>query len=112
MAEEFLCLFFSILNNMKNVLQLKMVLMTEPELRQLMVEVAQKAVSEMAKNAHKLNDDCLLTIAETCSFMHITRSTLNKWTRENLISSMKKGGRVFYKKSELLAQKNAHYVQA
>lgn len=82
-----------------------MVLMTEAQLAQLMEAVVEKTVASMTKNAHKLNDDCLLSVAETCNFMGVTRCTLSKWTGDGIIPRIKKGGRVFYKKSDLLGAK-------
>lgn len=88
-----------------------MVLMTETQLKQLLQETAKETVLEMTKNAHKLNDDVLLTITETCEFMHVSRCTLSKWTKENILPHIRKGGRIFYKKSELLERKNTQYIK-
>jgi excisionase family DNA binding protein len=85
-----------------------MVLMTEAQLAQLMESVVEKTVASMTKNAYKLNDDCLLSVAETCNFMGVTRCTLSKWTDEGIIPRIKKGGRVFYKKSDLLGANKQH----
>ena len=82
----------------------RLVLMTETQLKQLMEDAAEKAILGMVKKAHKLNDDCLLSVNEACDFLRITRCTLHKWRKEGIVKPHKKGGRLLYKKSDLLKQ--------
>lgn len=90
----------------------KMVLMTETELQNMLQETAEKTVLEMTKNAHKLNDDVLFTVSETCEFLHVTRCTLNKWEKDKILLPQRIGSRVFYKKSELLKRQTTQYIKA
>lgn len=87
------------------VAEQKMVLMTAQELTDMNRQLVMDTVSEMMRNAHQLNDDCLLTITQACEFMHITRATLNKWTKEKVLPHLKKGKRIFYKKSDIMEKK-------
>jgi excisionase family DNA binding protein len=43
-----------------------------------------------------------LTRQEAADFFGITLPTLHKWTKEGLIQAYDLGGRVYYKRSELL----------
>ncbi len=91
--------------------QNEVVVFSIEQVRQLVTETTEKVVMEMLKNAHKLNDDILLNVKETCEFMHISRCTLNKWTKDNILPHIRKGGRIFYKKSDIMERKGAQFTK-
>ena len=44
----------------------------------------------------------LMSISKVCEFFEITKPTLHKWTtKDNLINSIKIGGRVYYKRDDV-----------
>ena len=44
----------------------------------------------------------LMTINKVCEFLHIPKPTLHKWTnKDHLVSSIKIGGRVYYKRDDM-----------
>lgn len=44
----------------------------------------------------------ILSIKEAAEFCKVSRVTLNRWMKENLISCIKIGGRVLFLKSQLV----------
>lgn len=87
----------------------KMVLMTEQDLAQMLAQTVEQTTEKILKNAHKLNDDCLLTIEQTCEFMDTTRATLNTWEKKGILPCIRKGKRVFYRKSDIMQQRAILY---
>lgn len=53
----------------------------------------------------QLEEERLLSPAETCTFFSppISKMTLNNWSKQGLIPMHRLGGRVFYKRSDILS---------
>ena len=58
-------------------------------------------VQHNSKKANQPNESDLLTRKEAAAYLKITLVTLNAWTKQGIISSMRICGRVYYSKSEL-----------
>ena len=70
----------------------------------LSIEELQNLISEaVAKEFAQKKEKPLMNFKETCSFLGISPSCLNKWKSENKIPYMKKGKRVFFDRSEVLS---------
>lgn len=57
---------------------------------------------EVVKNVQPIIDKDLLTRNEAKDFLKISLPTLNNWTKKGMIKSYGIGGRVYYKKNEIL----------
>ncbi|MFT0156034.1 helix-turn-helix domain-containing protein [Tenacibaculum ascidiaceicola] len=57
---------------------------------------------EVVKNVQPIIDKDLLTRNEAKDFLNISLPTLNNWTKKGMIKSYGIGGRVYYKKNEIL----------
>ncbi len=57
---------------------------------------------EVVKNIQPIIDKDLLTRNEAKDFLNISLPTLNNWTKKGMIKSYGIGGRVYYKKNEIL----------
>lgn len=83
----------------------KIIVITYEQLEELSDKLLNKHIQSLKKSAHEFDDDVLFTIDEACEFMRITRSTLHKWGKEGTIPQVRKGGRVFYKKSDIMEKR-------
>lgn len=60
-------------------------------------------VKKATKDAFKkLDNDKLFTQDEACTFLNTSKSTLVRWEKLGKITTVRIGGRVYYKKSDLL----------
>ena len=44
----------------------------------------------------------LMTIEETCEFLHVSKVTIHKWKKKKLIFSHRIGRKIYFKKQELM----------
>lgn len=67
------------------------------------LEEISKTVSKATKQAFdKLDNDKLLSQTEASKFLGVAKSTIIRWEQQNRIKPSRIGGRIFYKKSDLL----------
>lgn len=64
--------------------------------------IASKMPQQMAQPAPPINEETLLTFAETCKFLGISRPTGTRWRNAGKISGHLMGGKLYFFKSELL----------
>jgi excisionase family DNA binding protein len=63
------------------------------------IERAVKGITPLTNS----NDDTYLTIEDAAKKLSVNRSTLDRWSKNGLLSKHKVGGRRLYKKSEIEA---------
>ena len=80
-------------------------LLDKEDLKEVFMEVLLPLMKEMQQQQVKALTDAsnndLLSRKEAAAYLKITLVTLNAWTRQGTISSMRICGRVYYSKSEL-----------
>ena len=64
--------------------------------------IVKQAVNEVIKMEKSEQSKELLNFKETCDFLGIHPSTLNKWKSQNKIPFKRLGKRVFFKRQEIL----------
>jgi len=64
--------------------------------------ILKQAVNEVIKEEKSRQQKELLNFKETCDFLGIHPSTLNKWKSQNKIPFKRLGKRVFFKRQEIL----------
>jgi hypothetical protein len=71
---------------------------------QELVELFRPILKEEVKSIVDSKEEALLSPAETCKVFvpSITKATLNTWTKKGMIQEHRIGGRVFYKRSEII----------
>lgn len=69
-----------------------------------LVEVFRPMIKEEIWTLRAKDQEQLISPAETCKVFNpsITKATLSSWTKQGLLNEYRIGGRVFYKKSEVL----------
>ena len=69
-----------------------------------LVEVFRPMIKEELWTLREKDQEQLISPAETCKVFNpsITKATLSSWTKQGLLNEYRIGGRVFYKKSEVL----------
>ena len=70
------------------------------QIEQLYQKVCHIEARLACKNA--ANPNKLLTIAETCQKLNVSKSTLNRWVKQGYLHPHRIGGRVYYKEAELI----------
>lgn len=56
-----------------------------------------------AGNSEKENPDDLLTVEETMAFLDVARVTLNDWEKKGILSPVRLGRRVYYRRGDIYA---------
>ena len=64
--------------------------------------IVKQAINEVIKMEKSEQPKELLNFKETCDFLGIHPSTLNKWKSQNKIPYKRLGKRVFFKRQEIL----------
>lgn len=72
---------------------------SKEELLQAIKETVKEGTRE---EFNKLSNDVLLTQEEASQFLKVSKTTLIHWAKKGKILSTRVGGRVYYKKSDLL----------
>ena len=72
---------------------------SKEELLQAIKETVKEGTRE---EFNKLSNDVLLTQEEASKFLKVSKTTLIDWAKKGKIISTRVGGRVYYKKSDLL----------
>jgi hypothetical protein len=84
---------------------MKTVLISEQELDELLTNCIRSIIPEIVSQLNPVAfEEKLLSVEEACNVFvpAISRQTLNNWTKENVLKSCKIGGRVFYKRSQII----------
>lgn len=68
--------------------------LTKSELEEIITKAVERALETK-------EDDKLLNFKETCEYLGISASALNKWKSENKIPYKKLGKRIFFDKKEI-----------
>lgn len=71
---------------------------------QELVELFRPILKEEVKSIVESQEEVLLSPAETCKVFvpKITKATLNTWTKRGMIQEHRIGGRIFYRRSEII----------
>lgn len=71
-----------------------------------LVEILRPMIREELSSIMQEKDDKLISPASACDLFEprITKATLASWTKKGWLQDYRKGGRVFYKKSEILTE--------
>lgn len=69
---------------------------------EFMAKLCSKVSEQIKKVMESYSNEHLFTRKEAAEFLRITTTTLSKWTDHGLIPAHTLGGRVLFKKSELL----------
>lgn len=76
---------------------------TSPEqLVQLISDGILSQLADFKKGFSPINQDVLLTRAQTCEYLQIDQSTLWSWTNKGKVTAYGIANRRYYKKAELL----------
>lgn len=76
--------------------------LTVSELKELIFECVDSELSKHSLAAQSQEQEELLTRKQTATLLRITLVTLYHWTKEGRLQSYKIGGRIRYKKDEVL----------
>jgi len=71
---------------------------------QELVELFRPILKEEVKSIVESKEEVLLSPAETCKVFvpQITKATLTSWTKKGMLQEHRIGGRIFYRRSEIL----------
>ena len=85
---------------------MKTILISEQELDERLANCLRSLIPEIVSQLKPVAfEERLISIDEACNVFipSISRQTLSNWTKEGTLNSHKLGGRIFYKKSEIIA---------
>lgn len=68
-------------------------------------EVARQLADLHHEEPHQAEEK-LLTTAEACEFLRVSKPTLHRWKREDIIPHVRLGGNIRYKLSDLIKKTN------
>jgi len=75
----------------------------EPEFKTIIRDAVLNAISEIAPKQQPTDTTPeLLTRAETAEYLGVSLPTLNDWTKNGTVKGLRIGGRVRYKKTDVL----------
>ena len=80
----------------------RMVFMETNELAELIDTIVKNQLEEFSKKDSKPKVEGLMTVEETCEFIHCTKPTLHKYKKDGLIKSRRLGRRIYFLKDEIL----------
>ncbi|MGQ8335812.1 helix-turn-helix domain-containing protein [Sunxiuqinia sp. A32] len=84
---------------MKEILVLEL---TPQELKEMIHITVKAALSEFKEELRPKEPEELLTRKEVVKLLQISLTTLYHWTRDGKLKQYKTGGKVYYKKNEVL----------
>jgi excisionase family DNA binding protein len=76
-------------------------------LRDTIEDLRSAIVSKVIKPKHDV-----LTIAQACELLHVSRKTLQKWRDENTITYRKIGREIYFTRKDILDMLKRHRVDA
>ncbi|WP_340153440.1 helix-turn-helix domain-containing protein [uncultured Marivirga sp.] len=79
-----------------------MISMTTDDLENLIIAGVIKGLKDLKSQKSDSSENDLLSRQETASLLKISLVTLSEWTKTGILQSYQVGGRVYYKKSEVI----------
>lgn len=73
----------------------------EWDFERMIRKIVENAVAELVIKAAAVMPDEILTTEEAAIFMKVSKATINKWRKDNLIEAIYFGKSIRYKKSDL-----------
>lgn len=79
-------------------------------IEELIKKIVEKEVQKQLANLHyeepQPAEEKLLTTAEACEFLRVSKPTLHRWKREDIIPHVRLGGNIRYKLTDLIKKTN------
>ncbi len=79
----------------------KIIITTPAELESLINDSVKKAISEQNGITQTEKSPQLLTVEQACEFLNLAKQTLYGFTSKRLIPFLKRGKKLYFKKTEL-----------
>jgi predicted DNA-binding transcriptional regulator AlpA len=73
-------------------------------LQELLDRIEQIVEDRLNRKEQQQNADKLLTAAEVCQMLDITRPTLWSWTKQGKLTQRRLGNRIYYRQGDILQQ--------
>jgi predicted DNA-binding transcriptional regulator AlpA len=73
-------------------------------LQELLDRIEQIVEDRLNRKEQQQNADKLLTAAEVCQMLDITRPTLWSWTKQGKLKQRRLGNRIYYRQGDILQQ--------
>jgi len=74
---------------------------TSEDLQKLLEVTIEKTIDRKLSQLNNDAKESLLTIDETAKFFKISKMTLCTWRKKGLVKGIRKGGRIYFKRSDL-----------
>jgi excisionase family DNA binding protein len=84
-------------------MQMNQVIVTSKEELEILIKVAiRQALGEQTENSVEKEHDKILSIQEASVFLNLAKQTLYSFTSKNIIPFLKKGKKLYFRKSDLI----------
>lgn len=80
--------------------------MIEELIKKIVKEEVEKQLADLHHEEPEPAEEKLLTTAEACEYLRVSKPTLHRWKRENIIPHVRLGGNIRYKLSDLIKKTN------
>lgn len=79
-------------------------------IEEMIKKIVEKEVARQLAHLHheepQPTEEKLLTTAEACEYLRVSKPTLHRWKRESLIAHVRIGNNIRYKLSDLIKKTN------
>ena len=89
---------------------LEIIQITPTRLQELIFEAVKLALSENKSSTSSENVQDIFTVDETAAYFKVERQTIYNWCHKGIIEPSIKGGRVYFKRSELRLQEDTSHI--
>lgn len=80
--------------------------MIEELIKKIVEEEVTKQLAHLHHEEQEVTEEKLLTTAEACEFLRVSKPTLHRWKREDIIPHVRLGNNIRYKLSDLTKKTN------
>ncbi|MDD2646151.1 MAG: helix-turn-helix domain-containing protein [Bacteroides sp.] len=80
--------------------------MIEELIKKIVEEEVTRQLADLHHEEPQPVEEKLLTTAEACEYLRVSKPTLHRWKRENIIPHVRLGGNIRYKLSDLIKKTN------
>lgn len=80
--------------------------MIEEMIRKIVEEEVSRQLADLHHEEPHQAEEKLLTTNEACEFLRVSKPTLHRWKRENLVPHVRIGNNIRYKLTDLIKKTN------